>query len=1570
MDFLTRVLSGNSRIKERTREAEYINEAFKSSLDDLKNLLLSDESDDVGTLLDMVYESSFPEEQIFMKAPSKVRLRSKKEMIVRLLIGLDALGVPVMADMLVYIKKHGVEGIAGTLVTLLELMSPLLDGKQAPDFTTDDVLNAMDSEWHSTSGIGSPLLNVIASATSSPRVSAASAGDSPFPSFIAASPFRRALSEKSMLVSRAQELGAKTILDKTASTKSSAQPTLTSSVSTQYPSSNQSSHFDEVLAYIPPITLPPVEERPSCPSSREGSPKQGLQKKHRRKSSSLRQLLTEESMEELKSETSVGAPSKRNSRNSSKRRNSSEFTKFALNVSGSSSPFLTRCASYNEVSGNHRIPNIDDEHMDISRPRRASSQVSPSIDKDPFVWSEDAGGFNVDFSNDNEMAQNSVTSTTSNAAMEHVDDAGMRKSPDIDTTTMRDSDLPLASTLPHQDNKETFAPHSNVPILIESACPLPEMKDNLHADSHVQRCINESPSAHPLLQNTQNPTLHSNGPTIDQNSHSLPENVANSAHSALTTQDEGILPLPGITMEECAAQSTIIPTSDESTLPLKEKTESFTARGDESDLPLQDNMHNASACTNESTVDERTLPVLAENAASCSNIDPSIEVDSTLPLQNNTQNSDRKASSTIADELQRLHAMEAPADDLSQSKRKNVSHHGTYHQRSRSDSMPLRSPFKPEAMKEEEFMNGSQSDGYSAANLRRRFAERLGVVTASMDSLMMQQGGPGGSPDRVMEVVLLQETMPWIRMNDGGCKEGEDSEGKQLEKVSSSSSDFESISTTSSSSSSTEVDDGGLHEREVEAESEKDDHDEGETPAASPHSTSEAIGQEEKPHKTASESPYDDEEDAENAPELLAEYHVQDERKLDVPQGYSPSHEGFEFQEILSPLVLPASSNHADISEHLPGPSHEKVSNGDLGVTSHTTALLNERLSGSKDDHGDSPRHSMQHGDADLEVAAIAFPGEANDTGHLHRAQATRSMNASEQDPSLVSHGEEDISDAESSRPLDQSDKACLYLSSQVLPNLDATSMNNNLWEEKLDMYDVEETSYHEPLPVISSLQEDDERGLNEDKDGQAQMPKALELIEQDDGSELENRGLGADHCLPETTILPTFSAVIGERDGIEDVQHSVPFNSHEAHQQLPVDGSSELEERLKYSDSQFEQLLSELHSTEEEATLHAAGLVDVRSGTEGRLTNDKLEKELVEDEAYKMQSNVGDLSPENRSILSDTGDLGLKNENMTSAVEHLGHFDTEDRILDKKYDGRDMHLGTEPLQFDSQLGHENIQPVVGDLRFEEKTDTDLQRDFVDREGQFIIGGPGPIAALGERNCSLDSDLVNETSSPEERLQSSKVVYEANTDKFGMRPYSLESKVLASAEEGHEKVPIEGGSYTACERVNVNLDEKNQEGIYPLDVEDVLHEEKLGKPCWEASQALDVSSAFPLQVDDSDAQKSSVAPQMATNFTERVGDKLHMKLSHAFEKASREEDGAGTMDDQGPVHGHPTYVATLNHAEEQGHVLNQPAATLHDLHLDRWEIDRNVGEPKRKHSYVQKLAHGCLSCCRGPHVNS
>ncbi|MCO5598960.1 hypothetical protein L7F22_053059 [Adiantum nelumboides] len=2041
--------------------------------DGLKDILLLDQSTDVRTLLDMVYESSFPEEQIFMKVPSQARLRSKKELIVRLLIGLDALGVPVMADMLVYVKKHGLEGIGETLVTLLDTLSPLLEGKQAPEYSTDDVMDAMDSEWHSASGMGSPLFNAIASAASSPRVSAASLSDSPYPSFAAGSPFRRVLSDRSMLHSRAHEMGAKTVLDKTASTKSSTQPTLTTSFSSQYPSSDQPSRSDELMLSIPPISLPPVEEKHSCPSSRDGSPRQGLQRKHRRKSSSLRQLFAEELTEAL-SEGSVGTSSKRNSRNSSKRRNSAEFAKLALNVSESSSPFLSRRVSTEgkgkdgllnmedessspflsrrastEGQGKNILSNVEDEHMEDSGSASRSSQFLPLADKGPLFWREGAEGFDADLSNDHDNVQNPVPSTTTlmtstsdadramehtgdagmenslvtstsdadramehtsdtgmenslvtftsdadritelagdagmgnnlvtstsgdagmekslvtstgdadritelagdagmknslvtststadramehsgdagtekslvtstidadritehagdagmknslvtstgdadrvmehtgdagmenilvtstsdadramehigdagtenslatstsdadratehigdagmenslvtstsdaDRAMEHIGDAGtenslvtstsdadratehigdagmenslvtstsdadrttehavhegmgdslmtsisdadrtlehpvddgMEKISLLDTPNMTNEDLPsvhgssatpengkesmrlasnevegdgeeqnmpreIDSSLKYTDNlksrsdfREKLSPkadgngesdaceavddnefntvnnlntnnfdsepthttslsqkqdmnnyaaadskapnidgktsslqekcenlnvYSNVPTIAESTLPMEEKRESFAARSNVptlEESINALPEntnntndkAPPLtlLQNSENSNVCSNfAPTIDQSPRLNSENSDRIAH----TVDEGSQPPQGSIMQVPATYDTVDSLVDEN--PLWEKNDGVPVHGaatsttDESTLLFEDSRDDGSA-----TNDERGLPLLETSA--CSNIDRTSAPQSSLPLQNDTQNSpaDSQAASTIA-EFQKQ-AMEVPSDDPSVTKHKNVLPRGSLHQRSHSDSMSSRRSFNADANMNEEELNGSQTD-WSSANLRRKFAERLGLVTDSMKSLKMQLQGRGpGSPDRAVEVVL-HETMPWMQSNDSGSKKGEESEGELLEKVSSSASDSESSSSTSSSSTITEVDDAGPREQEIETERE-------------------ATDQKMKTQSTDSESPYNHEEDEENARGQLADQHSQDQAEAEAQQDDSWISGGLGLiKDLLAPLLLPSSSNEPDVNESRNGHSHEEGLNE--GHSRDGAALSdpgkNEPLSGSKEEYGDSDLtdakgHSRvgaalsdpgkdeplsgskeEYGDSDLtdaKGADVADPREANDEDHSHQTlqipseagiaklvvdnsgssvgtgtvQDTASSQReggivnihfvqhtdscptdvlhAEADSSSACHGK-DISEAKSSGPFDQNDNLDLYLSPKVLSNLDGSQMNNHLANEKLGSFNVQQTPYYEALPVVSSLQKEDVSGLDDGKEGQSYMLPAVEMREQDGESDHEIHRLGADHSFTES-MLPIVPAVVKEKDEIQSLQprkemeHSVSFDSHKLYQHPSAGGGPELEQKLKYSDSQFDQLLSEVDTTEEATAFYPSGLVSDKSDTEGHLTNDEMERGVLEDEVaispdtYKSQSDMGGLSLED-SLRSDVGALRLKHDITMSGIQDLSsdketvQSSTEDTRQDQKSDVRDLYLGAESPRADGgdpKMDKKGVESVSGDLRLGNKTDAELERDNVSREGQFIVGGPGPITALDE--CKLQEDSQSETSSTDESLRGSRVVYESNADaNFGMHRHSPENQVLSS------------------EMVDRTPSDKSQKVNYPLVVEGVLQEEKLCKPYWEASEAVDVSSTHPLQDDNSNVQKSSVVQPLAEKVTERMVDGFPMDVNRAWKPAALEDDVAGTLDDRDPFHDYTPQVAAVKDVEGSAPVLDQPAPTPHDPYLDRWEIDANGGQPKGKRTYARKLASGCLSCCRQPHVNS
>jgi hypothetical protein len=48
------------------------------------------------------------------------------------------------------VTKHGItDGVHEPLITLLEMVRPLLSNKDIPDFTSDDLLDAIDNQWHS-----------------------------------------------------------------------------------------------------------------------------------------------------------------------------------------------------------------------------------------------------------------------------------------------------------------------------------------------------------------------------------------------------------------------------------------------------------------------------------------------------------------------------------------------------------------------------------------------------------------------------------------------------------------------------------------------------------------------------------------------------------------------------------------------------------------------------------------------------------------------------------------------------------------------------------------------------------------------------------------------------------------------------------------------------------------------------------------------------------------------------------------------------------------------------------------------------------------------------------------------------------------------------------------------------------------------------------------------------------------------------------------------------------------------------------------------------------------------------
>ncbi|KAH7373363.1 hypothetical protein KP509_17G051600 [Ceratopteris richardii] len=373
MEYFARVLSGKSMFKERNREAEQLKRTFEANLDALKSIVQSEKTDDIIVLLSSIYESSFPEEQVFMKMPNPERLRSKKELVLRLLCGLDSIGAPVAAELILFLRKHGTEAIADTLVALMELLCPLLEGKETPDFTTDDVLNAMDFEWHTNSRTASPLLNAIASATSSPRASAASVGDSPFQSLVTASPFRRAISDRSIFQSRSKsEQSSKPMLTKASSIAVPDQSTLPLSYSPQLACSGEVSRSEQAIAAIPEITLPPVEESPRIYKLDARTSQHGSQGKHRRKSSSLRQLFAEDEMEEI-----IQAAEGSYSASSSRRQYSLDIAKlpsvniFELPSSNGESSRKSADMGY--------VGKLSDKQIGVDKSRRMSSHYATML---------------------------------------------------------------------------------------------------------------------------------------------------------------------------------------------------------------------------------------------------------------------------------------------------------------------------------------------------------------------------------------------------------------------------------------------------------------------------------------------------------------------------------------------------------------------------------------------------------------------------------------------------------------------------------------------------------------------------------------------------------------------------------------------------------------------------------------------------------------------------------------------------------------------------------------------------------------------------------------------------------------------------------------------------------------------------------------------------------------------------------------------------------------------------------------------------------------------------------------
>lgn len=439
MELFVRVLSGNSRSMGRAKEAEEVNQSFKAAVETLTKLVEDKSSQVLYVKLCKVYDSSFPEEKTFMKNPSRERLKSNKELVLRLLNELhEIMGVEaVMGQMLEFLKRHGMEEILQSLLKLLQLLSPLLESNEDPEFTTDDVVNAIDFEWHSMSGKASPLFNAIASVTGSPGaapMSAASARNSPSP----AAAYRRAFSERSRILSPSHESAAKSAHQP----KSAYQPkpALTTSASSQYPVNTTALNIPDLAA----AEIEPSEQSKATPlyslntlRSDLQHERKSLEKSHRRTSSSLRKLFTEAT--ESDEDGSVGA----STRKSSSRRRTSSDMKFSdvVEPPGPLNPkLISRSIGVGEQVEEVVLPgggpNISAEDRQLSLPRKRSS--SPSSNYTSALSDDaDADAVAVDFSDNHHRRSPPVSpsschtddQTRLGGTQKHVDELGAAAAP-------------------------------------------------------------------------------------------------------------------------------------------------------------------------------------------------------------------------------------------------------------------------------------------------------------------------------------------------------------------------------------------------------------------------------------------------------------------------------------------------------------------------------------------------------------------------------------------------------------------------------------------------------------------------------------------------------------------------------------------------------------------------------------------------------------------------------------------------------------------------------------------------------------------------------------------------------------------------------------------------------------------------------------------------------------------------------------------------------------------------------------------------------------------------------------
>ncbi|CAK9205268.1 unnamed protein product [Sphagnum troendelagicum] len=153
MAFLLRAISSGSendhnslRLKADTENAR---RAFRIEQENILRRVEA-EDEELQSLVERIYDTSFPESQKFLKNPTKERVKAHTDTVCRLLSGLSSQDVPVTRLLLDVVTKHGItDRVHEPLITLLEMVRPLLSNKDIPDFTSDDLLDAIDNQWHS-----------------------------------------------------------------------------------------------------------------------------------------------------------------------------------------------------------------------------------------------------------------------------------------------------------------------------------------------------------------------------------------------------------------------------------------------------------------------------------------------------------------------------------------------------------------------------------------------------------------------------------------------------------------------------------------------------------------------------------------------------------------------------------------------------------------------------------------------------------------------------------------------------------------------------------------------------------------------------------------------------------------------------------------------------------------------------------------------------------------------------------------------------------------------------------------------------------------------------------------------------------------------------------------------------------------------------------------------------------------------------------------------------------------------------------------------------------------------------